>query len=308
MARKQAYALAGALLFMSGLFKPFHAWAGRYDLVIALISVAAVWLAAWRKTYRLLICASIGTMGSLAYTIATFKANMRNLQRETPGLQTIEITALDWLPPLAGIVLLLVAGLAKPTPPQADSATNENAMPSALAWMLSLISPFLPLLAIGGYPILDGTGFGPALYGLSVALAASFWEPKGFRRLLFAIPVAVLGLPLLATLDAIMIMCVVFASGAISVGFMPYAIRHRWWANMLYRLCRGLISGSLIFLVNRMDLPRRGNCPFGGGDITDVFMTFVAFTYLPIAGMLAMDGAAKCLKRSRKLPMRQTCL
>lgn len=117
MERKQTYALAGALLFMSGLFKPFHAWAGRYDLVIVLILVAAVWLAAWRKTYRLLICASIGTMGSLAYTVAAFEANMRNLQRETPGLQAIEITALDWLPPLAGIVLLLVAGLAKPTPP-----------------------------------------------------------------------------------------------------------------------------------------------------------------------------------------------
>ena len=143
-------------------------------------------------------------------------------------------------------------------------------------------------------------GFATAIYGMSVALAAGFWETRWPMRLLFSAVVAVLGLPLCATFDAIMIAAIALVSGAVAVGYMPTSIRTKCWANMTYRLARMFVSGGLVIVTAFLHLPTSGRCPGGGGDITEVFTTFAIMTYMPIVGMIAIDGIAKLLRHRRK--------
>ena len=300
MERRQAYAIVGAILFMSGLFKHFHFWAGTYDMTIVLVLTAATIILTWRRIYRGLLLVSVGALGSLAYTIVTFRANMEKVRAEHPGLETIDVTMLDWAIPLAGVVLLLVAALINAPPSgvatHADPAKATMSGPTPLARVLSAASTFLPLIAIGCYSSLREMGFETALYGMSVAIAASFWELRWQKRFAFSLPVAVLGLPLWATFDVLMIIGIALAAGAISVGYMPTALKRRWWANLLYRLCRMAMSGGLAILAASLNLSNSGRCPSGGGDITEIFMTFVIMTYLPVGGMIAMDGIAKFIE------------
>lgn len=287
---------------MSGLFKQFHFWAGPYDSLFVLVLTVVALLLAWRKIYRGLIPVIIGAVGSLAYTMVTFRANMATFRADNPGIETIEVETLDWAIPLVGIALLLLAVLAKTTRPapltiQTEPTSTERTKPAAMAWLLSAVSTLLPLLATGCYSALRTTGYETAIYGMSVAIAASFWEPGWGKRLLFSIPAAVLGLPLCATFDVVMIIGIAIAAGAFAVGYMPTAIRRRWWAKLLYRLIRLGASGGLAILATSLNLPRSGRCPGGGGDITEAFMTFAIMTYLPIGGMIAMDGIAKLLER-----------
>ena len=128
----------GTLLFMSGLFRPFHFWAGPYDSTIVLILTVVALLLAWRKIYRGLIPVVIGAVGSLAYTIFTFRANMATFRIDNPSIETIKVEILDWAIPLAGIALLLLAVLVKATrtPPlttKADPMAPEMSKFSALA-------------------------------------------------------------------------------------------------------------------------------------------------------------------------------
>ena len=302
MERKQVYAIAGTLLFMSGLFKPFHFWAGPYDSTIVLVLTVVALLLAWRKIYRGLIPMIIGAAGSLAYTFVTFRANMATFHTNNPGIETIEVETLDWAIPLVGIALLLLAVLIKTTRPSPETIRTEptapeRSKPAALTRLLSAGATLLPLLAIGFYPALRATGYETAIYGMSVTIAASFWELEWGRRLLFSIPVAVLGLPLCATFDVLMIFSIALAAGGFAIGYMPAAIQRRWWANLLYRLIRMGVSGGLVILTSSLNLPSSGQCPGGGGDITGAFMTFVIITYLPIGGMIAMDGIAKLIAR-----------
>lgn len=302
MERRQIYALVGALLFMSGLFKPFHFWAGPYDGIFVVLLTVVALLLAWRKVYRGLIPVIMGAVGSLAYTIVTFRANMAAVRTDNPGIETIGVELLDWVVPLAGMALLLLAVLIQsprsvPLTTSINPTAPERSKPAALAWLLSALSTLLPLIAIGCYSALLATGYETAIYGMSVAIAAGFWEAGWGKRMLFSIPVAVLGLPLCATFDVVMIVGVALAAGALAVGYMPAAIKRRWWANLLYRLIRLGISGGLVILAANLNLPHSGQCPGGGGDITEAFMTFAIMTYLPIGGMIAMDGIAKLLGR-----------
>lgn len=312
MERRQIYVLVGMLIFMSGLFKPFHFWAGPYDSLFVLLLTVVALLLAWRRIYRELIPVIIGAVGSLAYTIVTFRANMAAFRTKNPGIETIQVEMIDWAIPLAGISLVLLAVLVKSTrpPPFAiptDPTASERSKPKALAWLLAAVSTLLPLLAIGCYAALQTTGYEAAIYGISVAIAASFWELGLGKRLLFSIPVAILGLPLCATFDVLMILGVALAAGAFAVGYMPTVIKRRWWANLLYRLVRLGVSGGSVILTASLHLPNSGQCPGGGGDITGAFATFAIMTYLPIGGMIAMDSLAKFFGRhTEKLAVNQS--
>ncbi len=179
-------------------------------------------------------------------------------------------------------------------------------LPRTISWILSAAAVLLPLVVIALYSTLRETGYdaviysiigktryGAAIYGMSVAIAAGFWGTKWSKRLLFSALVAVVGLLLREAFDAIMILGIALAAGAIAVGHMPFSVEKKWWKNILYRLARMFIAGGLVILSLRFPLPSSGRCPGGGGDITEVFSTFAIMTYLPIAGMIALDGLAK---------------
>lgn len=298
MELRQACTLIGSILFMSGLFRHFHVWAGPFDGMIVLILVILALILAWRKHYRGLWFVSAAAIGSLIYTIVTFQANMKRVQEEQ-GIQTLQLSTTDWAIPLAGIVLLIVAALLKNQPARQNFPPIKNPLLIKLTWIFSVTILFLPLFVIEIYPVLKTTGFATAIYSISVAFAASFWETQWSRRLLFAAPVIVLGLMLCATFDVIMIMVIALAAGASSVGYIPTSIKAKWWKNVLYRFSRMLVSLGMLIFTALLHLPSSGRCPGGGGDITEVFITFAIMTYFPICAMITIDSIAKLLDKQQ---------
>jgi hypothetical protein len=267
-------------------------------IVLAVVALALV--LAWRRMYGGLWFVGCGAIASLIYTVITFQVNMRNIQSEY-GIQTVELATIDWAIPLAGIALLVVAAALKTRPDQPKTPTavgvRTHSLSGILSWGASCASLILPAFVIDSYATLQGMGFATAVYGMSVALAAGFWETRWPRRLLLSAVVAVLGLPLCETFDAIMIAAIALVSGAVAVGYMPASIKKKWWANVTYRLGRMLVSGGLVIVTAFLHLPTSGRCPGGGGDITEVFTTFAVMTYIPIGGMIAIDGITKFLRR-----------
>ncbi|OHB70093.1 MAG: hypothetical protein A2V70_00435 [Planctomycetes bacterium RBG_13_63_9] len=170
----------------------------------------------------------------------------------------------------------------------------------------------LPALAVGTYWLIDffsPLGFyvsgaiANTFYAASVAAAASLFEFNFVRRAARIAVVAVVGYSLYGLLDFIMILGVAAATGFVAVGTTSgtkaIGRRHslRVAVNVLHRLVRsGVACGTALGLI-MVPLPRSGQCPFGGGDITEAFGTFTFITYGFIAVLLVFDHMVRGTNR-----------
>ncbi len=123
-----------------------------------------------------------------------------------------------------------------------------------------------------------------------MAVAASCFESRLYLRIPYAILAALAGSILGITFDVVMIMAVALVAGFVAVSVMPKSI--------IYRTARAMLSGGLAFGAILLPLPRTGDCPGGGGEITGHSTTFMMITYIFLLGMIALDALAWRLRQA----------
>ena len=168
-------------------------------------------------------------------------------------------------------------------------------MKSLLKWIVPIFLLLVPLCAIHQYSSLHyfgGYNAPPSIYAFSCALAATVFEPLWRKKLLYAGIMAVIGIFLAATFDIVMIAAVVLIMGFLAVGVSNIRGRYFWKAG-IYRVLRAVVAVGLLIATAAMPLPTSGQCPGGGGDITEAFSTFAVITYLPLIGVLIVDYVAR---------------
>ena len=177
-------------------------------------------------------------------------------------------------------------------------------MKNLLKWIIPILLLLLPLLTIHNYSslhIFGGYNAPPSIYAFSYALAATVFEPLWRKKLIRAGIMAVIGIFLAATFDIVMIFVVAVSIGFIAVGLSEIRGKYFWQAG-IYRVLRASVAMGLLFATAAMPLPTSGQCPGGGGDITEAFSTFAVITYLPLLGVLILDFIGRIIfgQRNKK--------